>query len=77
MVDEALARKRPVIIFEDIDHIVKDKIGIFVAKRNISSFLQTTKYIMQNYHKIQENIGNNKLPTRENFLKEMSNILSF
>jgi len=77
VVDEALARKRPVIIFEDIDHIVKDKIGIFVAKRNISSFLQTTKYIMQNYHKIQENIGNNKLPTRENFLKEMSNILSF
>ena len=77
VVDEALARKRPVIIFEDIDHIIKDKIGIFVAKRNISSFLQTTKYIMQNYHKIQENIGNNKLPTRENFLKEMSNILSF
>ena len=30
VVDESLARKRPVIIFEDIAYIVKDKKGIFV-----------------------------------------------
>ena len=30
VVDEALARKRPVIIFEDISYIVRDKKGIFV-----------------------------------------------
>ena len=33
VVDEALSRKRPVIIFEDIDYIVKDKKGIFVLKK--------------------------------------------
>ena len=29
VVDEALARKRPVIIFDDISYIVIDKKGIF------------------------------------------------
>ena len=38
VVDESLARKRPVIIFEDIAYIVKDKKGIFVSKRDTNSF---------------------------------------
>ena len=37
VVDEALSRKRPVIIFEDIAYIVRDKKGIFVSKRNVDS----------------------------------------
>ena len=35
VVDESLSRKRPVIIFEDIDYIVRDKKGIFVSKRDM------------------------------------------
>ena len=38
VVDESLSRKRPVIIFEDISYIVKDKKGIFVSKRDTNSF---------------------------------------
>ena len=30
---EALARRRPVIIFDDIEHVIGDKKGIFVAKK--------------------------------------------
>ncbi len=45
MVDESLARRRPVLIFEDIKHIIKDRKGIFVSKRNIDSFIEITKYI--------------------------------
>ena len=29
---EALARRRPVIVFEEIEHVIGDKKGIFVAK---------------------------------------------
>ena len=33
VVDESLARKRPVIIFEEISHVIKGRKGVFVAKR--------------------------------------------
>ena len=35
VVDECLARQRPIIIFEDISYVVRGKKGIFVCKRNI------------------------------------------
>jgi len=54
VVDEALSRKRPVIIFEDIAYIVRGKKGIFVSQRNVNSFSETTKYIMNNYREIQK-----------------------
>ena len=76
VVDESLARKRPVIIFEDIAYIVKDKKGIFVSKRDTNSFLETVKYVTQNYHEIQEKIEKNNLPTKKNMLQEISNIVS-
>ena len=76
VVDESLSRKRPVIIFEDITYIVKDKRGIFISKRNINSFSETVKYIMQNYYEIQGTIGQNKLPTKNDMLKKISDIVS-
>jgi len=76
VVDECLARKRPVIIFEDIAYVVKGKKGIFVSKRDINSFLETVKYITQNYHEIQKQIEKNKLPTKKDMLKQISNIVS-
>ena len=75
VVDEALARKRPVIIFEDIDYIVRDKKGIFVSKRDICSFLKTTKYIMDNYLEIQKNMEKNILPTKKDMIKQISDII--
>ena len=40
---EALARRRPVIIFDEIEHVIGDKKGIFVAKRNFK-FLKYETY---------------------------------
>ena len=77
VVDESLSRKRPVIIFEDIDYIVRDKKGIFVIKRDIDSFLKTTKYIMENYLEIQKNIEKNILPTKKDMIKQISDIIKF
>ena len=77
VVDESLSRKRPVIIFEDIDYIVRDKKGIFVTKRDIDSFLKTTKYIMENYLEIQKNMEKNILPTKKDMIKQISDIIKF
>ena len=76
VVDESLARRRPVIVFEDIAHIVKERKGIFVSKRTIDSFCKTTKHVMQNYNKIQKSIEENKFPLKEDMLKQISNIIS-
>jgi len=76
VVDEALARMRPIIIFEDINHIIKNKKGIYVSKRNAKSLQETISFIMKNYKSIQENMEKNELPTKKEFILKMSEILS-
>ena len=75
VVDEALARVRPVVIFEDISHIVQEKKGIFISKRNIVSLSETLNYIIKNYREIEKDIKKNVLPTREDFVKNISSII--
>ena len=76
VVDESLVRKRPVIIFKDIAYIVRGKVGVFVAKRNVESFSQTVKYIMDNYLEIQKKMEKNDLPTKEGMIKQISEIIN-
>ena len=73
---EALARLRPVIIFKDIEHVIGDKKGIFVAERNSESFFKTINHIKENYNNIQQEMKKNKLPTKDEFLKRFSELIS-
>ena len=75
VIDESLSRRRPVIIFEEIEYIIGDRIGVFVSKRNVESFSKTLEFIIKNYISIQESISKNKLPTKQKFISQMSNIL--
>ncbi len=75
VLDEALARHRPVIIFEEISHVVRDKKGIFISKRNTISLEKTVNYIIKNYVNIQAEIKKNILPTKKSFIKELKDIL--
>ena len=67
---EALARRRPVIIFEDIRHVIGDKKGIFVAKRNFLNLIEVLNHIKKNYKKIQKDMMKNKLPTNKEFIEQ-------
>ncbi|MDC0449518.1 glycosyltransferase [Pelagibacteraceae bacterium] len=73
---EALSRLRPVIIFKDIEHVIEDKKGIFLAERNYTSFLKVIYHIKDNYKKIQDEMKGNKIPTKEQFLKSMKEVIS-
>jgi glycosyltransferase involved in cell wall biosynthesis len=73
---ESLSRLRPVIIFKDIAHVIGDKKGIFVSERNSNSFFKTVKHIKENYSNIQREMKENKLPTKEEFLKKFSELIS-
>ena len=76
VVDESLARARPVIIFEEINHIIQNRYGMFVSKRNAKSLSETIEFIMSNYSSIQENMKKNKLPTKQAFISQITQILS-
>jgi glycosyltransferase involved in cell wall biosynthesis len=65
---EALARRRPVVVFDEIKHVIGEKKGIFVSKRNFLSFLGTLNNIKKNYKKIQKDMKKNKLPTNKEFI---------
>ena len=75
VLDEALARQRPVIIFEDIAHVIRNRKGIFVSKRNIKSLEETIEFIIGNYSNIKEELKANILPTKKNFINELKKII--
>ena len=76
VLDEALARLRPVIIFDEISHVIGKRQGVFISKRNSDSFLKTINEIINNYKIIQEKISQNTLPTKEKFIKDISLVLN-
>ena len=75
VVYESLARLRPVLIFDEIKHIVKDTKGIFVCKRNQNDFLKKVDYVIKNYKSVQKTILKNKLPKKNTFIHDLYNIL--
>jgi glycosyltransferase involved in cell wall biosynthesis len=77
VIDEALARFRPVIIFDDIKHIVSGRVGIFVCKRNSTDLNNKILYIYKNYSRIIRKISNNNLPTKKIFLQNLHKIIAY
>lgn len=75
VIEESLARKRPVIIFEDIAYVKKSNFGVFVIKRERKDLLETTNYILKNYKKIQIQMDRNSLPTMEKMISRFCDIL--
>ena len=72
---EALSRFRPVIIFDEIKHVIGNKKGIFVAKRNSSSLFLLIDYISKNYDEIYNEMKENHLPTKDEFLRQIENFI--
>ena len=73
---EALARRRPVIVFDEIKHVIGNKKGIFIASRNFESLFKTINEIKNNYQSIQEEIKQNNLPENKEFIRQMGDIIS-
>ena len=73
---EALARRRPVIIFNDIQHVIGNKKGIFVSKRNFINFFGILNHIKKNYKRIEKDMKKNKLPTNKEFIDQFTKSIS-
>ncbi len=76
VLDEALARLRPVIVFDEIEHVKRDREGVFICKRNIQELNSIIEHILKNYSQIQSKIKTNNLPNRESFIGELKSIIN-
>ena len=72
---ESLARRRPVIIFDEIKHVIGDKKGIFVSRRNFISLFGVLNNIKKSYKKIQKEMKKNKLPTNKEFIDKFVKLI--
>ena len=72
---ESLARKKPIIIFEDIKHVKSNFKGIFISKRDPINLKKTIYHILKNYSKIQKEMTKNMLTTKKDFQKKLINIV--
>tara|TARA_B100001123_G_scaffold320971_1_gene359965 strand:- start:14 stop:1036 length:1023 start_codon:yes stop_codon:yes gene_type:complete len=75
VLDEALARLRPVIIFDDIAHVIGDRNGVIISKRDSTNLSNSINYIIKNYSYIQAQMKKNKLPTKKIFIEEITKII--
>ena len=55
---------------------IGDKKGIFVSDRNAENFFQKLDYILDNYQDICSKIKENKLPTKKQFVSELTSHIS-
>ena len=76
VVDESLARKRPVIVFTELKNKIQNRHGVFVSERNAQSLSQTIDLIINDYANIQKNMEKNVLPTKKEFIEQMTRILN-
>ena len=54
VLDESLSRLRPVIVFEEISHVIGNREGIFISERNSVSLHNTINHIISNFHLIEK-----------------------
>ena len=73
VINESLARQRPVIIFDEINYVVNGREGIFQCKRNFDELFKLSNYIINNYKIIQNKMLTNKNYTKINFQKDLLN----
>ena len=76
VLDEALSRLKPVIIFDDIKHVINGRLGVFCTERESHKLKETIYFIINNYHEIRNDIKKNILPTKEYFIDKLVSIIN-
>jgi glycosyltransferase involved in cell wall biosynthesis len=76
VIDEALARMRPVIVFDDIKYVINKRNGVFSSKRDPKELIKLINFIKKKNHLISSQLKKNKLPKKEVFLKNLYKIIS-
>ena len=76
VIDEALSRLKPVIVFKDIKHVINGRLGVYCVERNHVNLKEIIYFIINNYDKIVSEIKKNQLPTKKFFLDSLSSIIN-
>ena len=77
VIDEALSRLRPVIVFDDIKYVINNRYGVFSVKRDVNKLIELINYIKKNNYFIHLDLKKNNLPQKQKFLEDFNKIISF
>ena len=77
VIDEALSRHRPVIIFEEIKNIIGKRKGIFISKRNPESLVKTISYIAKNFTLIKKSLSKNSFSNKDIYINQLHKFLKY
>ena len=75
VIDEALSRMRPVVIFNDIRYVVQNRHGIFSVNRDSYKLIEVINYIKKNNKFIFKELKKNNLPQKNDFLESLHKII--
>ena len=76
VIDESLSRMRPVVVFDNIKHVINNRFGVFSVKRDVAQLKKIINFIVINHQLINNQMKKNHLPKRNDFLKNLSKIIS-
>jgi glycosyltransferase involved in cell wall biosynthesis len=76
VIDEALSRMRPVIVFDDIKYVINNRYGVFSTKRDPKELIKLINLIKKKNQLISRQLKKNKLPKKKVFLKNLYKIIS-
>ena len=76
VIDEALSRLRPVIVFNDIKHVINNRYGVFSVQRDVNKLIQLINSIKNN-HSLHSELKKNHLPQKQKFLEDLNKIITF
>ena len=76
VIDEALSRMRPVIIFNDIKYVIQNRFGVYAVKRNVYQLIKIISYIKKNNQNIHNQLKKNQLPNKKDFLEGLYKIIN-
>lgn len=77
VIDEALSRLRPVIVFNDIKYVINNRYGVFSVQRKAKKLIQLINFIKRNNYSLQLDLKKNILPQKQEFLEDLNKIISF
>ena len=66
----------PVVVFDNIKHVINNRFGVFSVKRDVAQLKKIINFIVINHQLINNQMKKNHLPKRNDFLKNLSKIIS-
>jgi glycosyltransferase involved in cell wall biosynthesis len=75
VIDESLSRMRPVVVFNDIKYVIRDRYAVYSVNRGHQELIRIINYLKNNNKLVFDQLTKNKLIQKKDFLKSLYNVI--